>query len=84
MTAEERDGVHYGDVRLDGDCLVTAGEIGYVLVVTGRGDTAQAARDSAYALAKKVVIPNMRYRTDIGERFIEGDRERLGRWGWLG
>jgi phosphoribosylamine--glycine ligase len=84
MTAEERDGVHYGDVRLDGDRLVTAGEIGYVLVVTGRGDTAQAARDSAYALAKKVVIPNMRYRTDIGERFIEGDRERLGRWGWLG
>lgn len=83
MTAEELDGFHYAEVRRVADQLVTAGSIGYVMVATGRGETAELAREQAYALAKKVVIPNMRYRTDIGERFISEDRRRLQDWGWL-
>lgn len=83
MTADERNGLHHSEVKRQGDQLVTAGTVGYVTVVTGRGDTAEIARERAYALAKKVVIPNMRYRTDIGEKFISGDRDRLEQWGWL-
>lgn len=84
LTDEDRDGLHHGEVAEDGGQLVTAGSIGYVTVVTGRGDNAETARDRAYALASKVVIPNVRYRTDIGEKFIREDRDRLVRWGWLG
>lgn len=83
MTEDERDGLHFGEVRREGDHLVTAGSIGYVMVVTGRGESAEIARRHAYALAKKMVIPNLRYRTDIGEKFIARDRRRLQDWGWL-
>jgi phosphoribosylamine--glycine ligase len=75
--------LHYGEVALDGDQLVTAGQIGYVMVATGRAESAQRARESAYALARKVIVPNVRYRTDIGEAFIDRDHAELVRLGWL-
>ena len=31
-----------------------------------------------------VVVPNLYYRDDIGERWIEGDDDRLLAWGYLG
>jgi phosphoribosylamine--glycine ligase len=78
----DRAGLHYGEMRLDGRQLVTAGQIGYVMVVTGRGPTIETARRSAYARAEKVVIPNVRYRTDIGATYAR-DRAELVRLGWL-
>jgi phosphoribosylamine--glycine ligase len=69
-------------MRLDQGQLVTAGQIGYVMVVTGCGETIEAARRDAYARAEKVVIPNVRYRVDIGATF-ERDRAELVRLGWL-
>ena len=61
--------------------LVTAGSVGYVAVVTGRGATVEAARADAYERCTKVVIPNCRYRLDIGQQFIERDREEMIRLG---
>jgi phosphoribosylamine--glycine ligase len=78
----DRASLHYGEVRLAGDQLVTAGQIGYVMVVTGRGATVEEARATTYARAEKVVIPNVRYRTDIGATFAR-DRAELVRMGWL-
>jgi phosphoribosylamine--glycine ligase len=78
----DRANLHYGEMRLAHGQLVTAGQIGYVMVVTGRGDTIEAARREAYARAEKVVIPNVRYRVDIGGTF-ERDRAELVRLGWL-
>lgn len=88
MSAAERDRLHYAEVALEetsdgGARLVTSDGVGYVMVATGTGERAEDAQRSAYALAAKVVIPNMRYRTDIGTRFVERDRERLVRLGWL-
>lgn len=79
----DRECLHYGEVRLDSEQLVTAGQIGYVMVVTGRGDTIADARERAYARAKKVVIPNVRYRIDIGASLEDSEHASLIRMGWL-
>jgi phosphoribosylamine--glycine ligase len=82
LNDEDREHLHYGEVRLDTGQLVTAGQIGYVMVVTGRGETIDLAREAAYARAEKVIIPNVRYRIDIGATFLR-DRAELVRLGWL-
>ena len=61
--------------------LVTAGMIGYIMVVTGIGESIEAARETAYNRVRKVVIPNSRYRNDIGVRLIERDLAEMRRLG---
>ncbi|WP_336329693.1 phosphoribosylglycinamide synthetase C domain-containing protein [Haloarcula sp. CGMCC 1.2071] len=68
---------------VDGQWRV-AGESGMPLVVTGKGETMQAAREQAYERVDDILIPNCYYRDDIGERWIEGDGDRLQAWGYLG
>jgi phosphoribosylamine--glycine ligase len=73
LSAAERRHVHYGEVAMQNGVLVTSGASGYTLVVTGTGQSIEAARDAANALADKVVVANARYRRDIGMRLIEGE-----------
>jgi phosphoribosylamine--glycine ligase len=81
---DDRDGIHIEDAkRVDGQWRV-AGDNGMPIVVTGKGDTMQAAREQAYGRIDDVVMPNMYYRDDVGERWIEGDGDRLLAWGYLG
>ncbi len=83
LAPEERDGLHLGEVMLRSGRWVTSGPTGYVLVATGRGATAEEARRVACALAREVVIPNVRYRTDIGTRFSREDEATLAALGWF-
>jgi len=83
MTDAERGALHLAEVAMDADQLVTSGKIGYVGVATGTGPTVDAARERAYALARKVVVPNLRYRDDIGERVAQRDLATLVRLGYL-
>ena len=83
LTADDKDHLHYGEMRLDRGGLVLAGQVGYAMVVTGRGAGVREAQSRAYAVAKKVVIPNMRYRTDIGDGFERAGRSEMRRLGWL-
>ncbi|MDP3825124.1 MAG: hypothetical protein Q8Q74_01105, partial [Polaromonas sp.] len=83
MTATDHAGLYFAEVARRGDYLVTSGHTGYVGVATGTGPTVAGARDAAYALARQVVLPNLRYRTDIGERVERSDLRRLAEWGWL-
>jgi Phosphoribosylamine-glycine ligase len=83
LTDSDRDALHYGEVAMNNGHLVTAGMIGYIMVVTGRGETVLAARREAYDRVKKVVIPNCRYRDDIGVRFINEDHSRMRQLGLL-
>ena len=77
LSPKERRHVHYGEVGLMNGVLVTSGMSGYTLVVTGVGETIEAARDAANALADKVIVPNARYRRDIGVRLIKGDLRKV-------
>ncbi len=80
----DRDGVHIEDTKnVDGQWRV-AGESGVALVVTGTGETMTAAREQAYDRIGDVIVPNMYYRDDIGERWVEGEGDRLQSWGYLG
>lgn len=81
---EDRTGIHLEDVkRVNGQWRV-AGENGMPLVVTGRGETMAEAREELQDRLDQVLIPNMYYRDDIGERWIDGDADRLQAWGYLG
>jgi len=74
--------VHIEDVKqVNGQWLV-AGTSGVVLVVVGLGQTMKQAQSQAYTRVRNILIPNMYYRTDIGDRWEE-DSDRLHTWGYL-
>ena len=56
---------------------------GYAMVVTGTGTTVEDAQRAATARARNVVSEELRWRTDIGDRFLLRDRDRLRTLGWL-
>ena len=53
------------------------------MVVTGTGPTVETARAAAAARARNVCAPDLRWRTDIGDRFLNGEGDQLRRLGWL-
>ena len=74
--------VHIEDTKIvEGQWLV-AGTSGVVLTVVGLGQTMKQAREQAYARVRNILIPNMYYRDDIGERWAE-DSDKLHNWGYL-
>jgi phosphoribosylamine--glycine ligase len=82
-SVEELARLHLADVEWKDGVLTTSGMIGYLMVATGSGDTVERAQEQAYALARKVVVPNLRYRTDIGDKFRTRDRALLETLGYL-
>ena len=80
---EDHRNLHYGEVGLQNGQLVTSGAYGWTVVVTGLGATIAQARDIANARAARVRIPNVRYRTDIGDKLIAGDFARVAALGIL-
>ncbi|PYP07273.1 MAG: phosphoribosylamine--glycine ligase, partial [Gemmatimonadetes bacterium] len=77
-----RDGVHIEDVKQINNEWVVTGTSGVVLIVVGTGTTMKAAQKQAYNRIDNIMIPNMYYRKDIGDRWFE-DFDRLHTWGYL-
>src|SRR5215831_15102690 len=76
------DEIHIEDVKqINGQWLI-AGTSGVILIVVGTGQTMKQAQSQVYSRIKNVLIPNMYYRTDIGDRWEE-DSDRLHNWGYL-
>lgn len=76
------EGIHIEDVKLKNDEWLVTGVSGVVLIVCGVGQTMKQAQSQAYSRIKNILIPNMYYRTDIGDRWFE-DSDRLHTWGYL-
>ncbi|MBU4284927.1 phosphoribosylamine--glycine ligase [Patescibacteria group bacterium] len=76
------DGVHLGDVKLINNVWCVAGETGYVLIVTGSGNTVEETRKQAYNRIKNIMLQNMYYRTDIGLKWYQ-DSDKLQTWGYF-
>jgi phosphoribosylamine--glycine ligase len=76
------EGVHIEDVALINDEWLVSGTSGVVLIVCGVGQTMKQAQYQVYSRIKNILIPNMYYRTDIGNRWFE-DSDKLHNWGYL-
>ena len=76
------DGVHIEDVKLINDEWVLTGTSGVALIVVGCGQTLKQAQNQVYNRIQNILIPDMYYRTDIGDRWFE-DSYRLHVWGYL-
>lgn len=76
------EGIHIEDVKLvKGEWLIT-GNTGVVLIVTGQGISVKQAQAQVYQRLNNILIPNMYYRKDIGDRWFE-DHDKLHTWGYL-
>jgi phosphoribosylamine--glycine ligase len=75
------DEYHIEDVKQVNGQWVVAGTSGVILIVVGLGQTMKQAQSQVYSRIKNVMIPNMYYRTDIGDRWDE-DSDRLHNWGF--
>ncbi|MEQ9467353.1 MAG: hypothetical protein RLN88_08065 [Ekhidna sp.] len=76
------EGVHIEDVKMvNNEWLITGGS-GVALIITGLGLTMKQAQQQLYTRIKNIMIPNMYYRTDIGNRWFE-DSDKLHAWGYL-
>lgn len=79
---QDCDGIHLGEVKFVDGQFMLAGQSGYSLVITASGATMAGAIDEVYSRVKNIILPNMFYRTDIGERWIR-DSDLLISWGYL-
>ena len=80
----DRENLHFGEIGLTNGELETSGLYGWTMVVTGCGATIGEAQAEAYARARRIHIPNMRYRLDIGDRLAATDFSVVERLGLLG
>jgi phosphoribosylamine--glycine ligase len=70
---QQQNQLYYGEVGIANGQLVTSGIYGWTMVATAVADNIDEARRKAGELADKVIVPNVRYRRDIGTGLIEGD-----------
>ena len=76
------EGIHIEDVKLVNEEWLITGTSGVALIVSGTGQTMREAQKQMYGRIQNITIPNMYYRTDIGDRWTE-DSDKLHSWGYL-
>ena len=74
--------VHIEDIKLVNDQWIITGSSGVALIVVGTGLTMRDAQKQAYSRIKNILIPNMYYRDDIGDRWYD-EFDKLHSWGYI-
>ncbi len=74
--------MHMSEVEFVDSELITTGGLGSLMAITGVGETVEQSRDEANRRCENVVVPGLRYRNDIGLRFLERDRAQMQEWGY--
>lgn len=86
VSKKDMDHIHLDEVAYNPDTksyYISHQTDGFVMYVTGQGNTVNIARQKALRIIDKIHIPKMFYRVDIGEHFIKHDYDQLIEWGWL-
>ena len=83
LTKIEQQNLHFNEVAIINTQLVTSGMTGNIATAVGTGHTIEAARQQAYELSDKVILPNLRYRLDIGANLMTDDLQQLMDWGYI-
>ncbi len=86
ISKEEMKHLHFEEVsrRPDKDeHYFISGHDGYVGYTTGIAPTIKGAHKKALDLAKKVQVPKLFYRNDIGLEFEQEGLPKLKKWGWV-
>lgn len=85
-TKKDLEHIHFEEVskRPDKeDHYYISGIDGYVGYVTSLAPTISTAHQKALTLTRKITVPKMFYRNDIGLKFEKEDLPKLKKWGWL-
>lgn len=87
LSKEEMKHVHFEDVAVENtngkDQYYISDNRGYVLYVTEVAPTVKEAQTKVHKLARKIVIPKVMYRHDIGTQYIQRDNKLLKKWGYI-
>jgi phosphoribosylamine--glycine ligase len=75
-------GLHIEDVKLLNNQWIVTGSSGVALTVTGTGLIMKDAQKQVYSRIKDIIIPNMYYRDDIGDRWYD-EFDKLHSWGYI-
>ncbi|MFH0951201.1 MAG: phosphoribosylamine--glycine ligase [bacterium] len=75
-------GIHIEDVKLVDNQWVLTGSAGVAVIAIGLGLTMKDAQKQVYARINNILIPNMYYRDDIGDRWY-AEFDKLLAWGYL-
>lgn len=76
------EGIHIGDLQQENEEWLITGQEGVALVVSGSGTTMREAQKQMYTRIQNILITNMYYRTDIGDRWVD-DSDKLRSWEYL-
>lgn len=86
ITAEEKKHIYFEEISMrtnnvDGQLYISNTD-GYIMYTTAVAKTVAQAREKSLAIARKIIIPKVFYRDDIGEGF-EKNIPLLKKWGYL-
>jgi phosphoribosylamine-glycine ligase len=83
LSPEELDNIHFDAVMMDKGQLKVSNSDGYVVTVTGMGQTVDEAAEKVECLLKKIVVPKGFYRDDFKDSNYHHSRNDLIEWGYL-
>ena len=83
LSRDDWDHVHMDGVKYENGALKIANSDGYVVTVTGEGETVDEAAEKVRTLLKKFVIPRAFWRDDFKHSHYHDSREDLTKWGYV-